>query len=328
METKMTKIPHLRICVTEKCDRRCLYCRPGGEICRTIDKKEMSLRQIFQLVEIMARHGITQLKITGGEPLIRNDIPKMIQLLNSIPGIESVEMVTRSPRAGKLARQLKEAGLSYLDFSLDSLNPFIFFRITKNGRLDALLQAIKICHREGLRLKFNMVVIKSVNDGAIPDMVEFAGRYGAILKLLDLMNMPGESHFLANYYVPFDEITKELARKAKSQNIVIPPGGCGTPMPRFEMPNGAVVIVKDARIGTWYSDVCIECENFPCQDAIMALRLTSDGYLQRCLLRDDNLIDLLSLVENMESQETIDAAVETALRTYNDAVYHEEAWKP
>jgi len=323
----MNKIPYLRICVTEKCRHRCLYCRPGGEACRVIGKKEMSLRQIKTQVEIMAAHGISNLKITGGEPLVRNDIPKMAELLLGIKGIKRIELVTRSYKAGKIAEKLKDSGLSCLNFSLDSLDPCTFFMVTGNGRLDKLLSAIRQCADSGIKLKFNMVVMKGINDHEIPKMIEYAGEYGAVLKLLDLMNMPQEAKFLSQYYMPLDVIERELGEKALKSGTVVAPGGLGTPMPVFEMPNGATVMIKDARKGTWYGNICKDCRYYQCQDALMALRLTSDGCLQRCLLRDDNLIDLLSLVEGGADRKIIDFAVKTVLQTYESAAFHKKAWK-
>jgi len=328
MEKDIEKIPHLRLCITEECDNKCFYCRPGGEACRFLGGKEMSLHQIYQLVNILARHGITHLKITGGEPLIRDDIPKMILSLRSINGIKDIHLVTRAPKAGSIADQLKEVGLSCLNFSLDSLNPYTFLRITRSGRLDLLLQAIKRAYKSNLELKFNMVVIRGINDHEIPAMIEFVGQYGATLKLLDLMNMPGDPKFLDYYYMPLDRIVEKLKTEAVHWSTERQSGGLGSPMSKFEMPSGATVLVKDARIGTWYGDTCKGCKNFPCQDAIMALRLTVDGCLQQCLLRQDNLVDLLKMVEDIESEETIDKAVDLVLCTFREAVYYEAAWKP
>lgn len=327
MPDENSKIPHLRICATEKCNNNCLYCRPGGEASRAIDKQEMSLRQIFESVSLMANHGITHLKITGGEPLVRDDIPKMIELLNTIKGIEEIQLVTRSPKVGKIANQLRDAGLHSVNFSLDTLDATNYLKINRHGRLDLLLQAIEMAHQAGLALKFNMVVMRNINDHEIESMIEFAGKYNATLKLLDLMNMPGEQQLLANHYMPFDDVIKDLNESAIKKDISRPPGGIGTPMYRFEMSNNATVLIKDARVGTWYSDVCMDCKNYPCQDAIMALRLTSDGCLQRCLLRQDNLVDILGMIERVRKKEEIDKAIDPVLETYKKAVYYKSAWK-
>ncbi|XOA43223.1 MAG: radical SAM protein [Candidatus Nealsonbacteria bacterium] len=314
--------------MTERCDNRCFYCRPGGEACRALRKKEMSLRQIYQIVKILAKHGITNITITGGEPLKRDDIPKMVQLIKSIEEIDYIRLITRSPRVGEISNQLKEAGLSCLNFSLDSLDPYIFFKITRHGELNLLLQSIERCFQSDLDLKFNMVVLRGINSKEIPAMIDFVGKYKSTLKLLDLMNMPNEPEFLINYYFPFEKTISYLKYKASKCSIDKQPGGLGTPMPKFEMPNGATVLVKDARVGTWYGDTCDKCDNFPCQDAIMALRLTNDGCLQRCLLREDNLVNILEMVENIEPKKLIDENINLVLSTFREAVYYEKAWDP
>jgi molybdenum cofactor biosynthesis enzyme MoaA len=157
-------------------------------------------------------------------------------------------------------------------------------------------------------------------------MIEYAGKYGAVLKLLDLMNMPQETRFLSQYYMPLDAIENDLAGKAQKSSLVTPPRGIGTPMPTFEMASGAIVMIKDARKGTWYGDTCKDCRHYKCQDALMALRITSDGCLQRCLLRSDNLVDLLSLLEGVADQVDIDTAIKNVLQTYEGAVFHPQAW--
>jgi len=328
MKIGIEKTPHLRICITERCALTCFYCRPGGEACRVSNKAEMTLRQIYQLVKILADRGITHLKITGGEPLLRKDIPKMVSILESVKGITNIQLVTRSHKAGNIAEQLRDSGPDSITFSMDSLDPFTFYRISQNSRLDLLLKAIKKTHKAGLNLQFNMVVMRGVNEHEITKMIEFAGRYGAVLKLLDLMNMPGDPKFLDFYYMPLDQIATDLKEKAVSYSLETQPGGLGTPMSKFLMPNGATILVKDARVGTWYGDVCKECKNFPCQDAIMALRLTADGCLQRCLLRQGNLVDLLSMVENLEPEDKIKQAIDSVLDTFRKAIYHEKAWRP
>lgn len=325
---KNNKIPHLRICVTEVCENRCLYCRPGGEACRTTNEREMSIKQIFYSVNLLAKHGISHLKITGGEPLLRSDILKLIKLIGSIEGIEDIELITRSPNVGNIASQLKELNISYLNFSLDTLDPVIYYKINHNRNIKEVLEAIDICHKAGLALKFNMVVMKGINDNEISEMIHFAGKYGAVLKLLDLVNVNQNPHFFSTHYKPFDEIIEELRKKNDHEKIIFPPGGVGTPMLKYEMSNGATVMIKDARKGTWYSDVCNGCNNYPCQDAIMALRLTSDGYLQRCLLNQGNLIDFLSMIENNENQDKIAMVLSEVLDTYRKAIYHESCWKP
>lgn len=319
------RIPHMRICVTDVCSRKCLYCRPGGETF-PVNQQLLKPEQFEQLAVIMARNGITQLKVTGGEPMLRRDIVDIVRRLTQIQGIDSCELVTRSSRAGILASQLKDAGISCLNFSIDSLNEEKYHRINGNAYLPPLLEAIGRAYKAEIPLKFNMVVMKGVNDNEIYDLIEFAGKYGAVLKLLDLMDLLDDRPNDVSLYYPLNSVVERLNAMSVSAGVLLPLG-TGTPMPQFTMANGATVLVKDARVGTWYGDVCNNCKNYPCHDAIMALRLTPRGLLQRCLLREDNLVDLWSMVEQGKSDFEIDSAVSEVLMTYANAYYIEKAWK-
>jgi cyclic pyranopterin phosphate synthase len=323
----MRRIPYLRICVTERCGLSCFYCRPGGEACRAVNGQEMSVDQIYKIVSILSGYGLSQIKITGGEPLLRNDIPEMIKKISSVKGIKNIELVTRSPRAGSLSKELVYSGLNCLNYSLDTLNPKTFLEITKTGNLLKLFDSIDLSYNSGAKIKFNMVVMRGINDHEIFNMIDFAGKYNATLKLLDLMDMPQDPLFFKKHYFSFDGITEELNKLCLNKTIRTTPGGLGTPMTTFKMPNNSTVMIKDSRTGTWYGDICKGCEYFKCQDALMALRLTSDGFLQKCLLRSDNLVDLLSVTGNGSSEELIDRIIMEALSTYQQSSYYENGWQ-
>jgi len=318
------KIPHLRICVTRDCPCRCLYCRPGGESSSLLRDNLLTPDEIKFVVGRFIKQGLTEVKITGGEPLMRDDVLDIIKGVKSFPEIKDINLITMSPKVGKLAQQLKKAGLSSVTVSLDSINKDTFRRITGMNYLPNLIEAIEQCHEAGLPIKFNTVMLRGLNEKEVPSLIQFAGRFGATLKLLDLMQVDKDSVFFKKRYLNLRPLIKNLAAMAISSDTFPCTGGLGTPMPRFIMPNGVTVLVKDATIGTWYGDVCKNCINFPCQDAIMSLRLTSDGFLQRCLIRSDNLMD----VTVMRSCCVIDELISTGLRTYQDAEYHPEAWKP
>lgn len=323
----MKRIPYLRICVTERCGLSCIYCRPGGEACRSVNGQEMSVDQIHKIISVLSNHGLSQIKITGGEPLLRNDIPEMIKSIAGVKGVKNIELVTRSPRAGSLSKELVDSGLNCLNYSLDTLDPKTFSEITKTGNLSRLLDSIELSYSSGTNIKFNMVVMRGINDHEIFDMIDFAGKYSATLKLLDLMDMPQDPLVFKKKYFSFDSICGELDKLCLNKTIRTTPGGLGTPMTTFKMPNNATVMIKDSRKGTWYGDICEDCEYSKCQDALMALRLTSDGFLQKCLLRDDNLVDLLSMLENGSSDGSIDRIISETLKTYQQSTFYKNGWK-
>jgi cyclic pyranopterin phosphate synthase len=324
------KIPQLRIAVTYPCEKACVYCRPGGEAVSTRPSKEMTVDQINLLVTTITKHGVQDVKLTGGDPILRSDIVDIVHSLKSISGVRNVELVTRHANAGKLADQLKNAGLDCLNFSLDSLDANIWSEITRTKGHEMLMDAIWAAADSGISLKINTVVIKGVNDHEITAMIEFAGRLKCQIKFLDLIvdipAFPNVSNRFGkvgkDYYFDLREIIPSLQAQSSSSDVYFQPGGLGHPMNRYVMPSGATVIIKSSRAGAWHGDVCKGCKFFPCHDALMALRLTSDGKLQYCLLREDNLVDLLGLVEGGASQAEINLAMQGVLDTYRNAVFY------
>lgn len=317
----------LRVCVTEQCQHSCIYCRPGGESCHSGSKKEMATQEVHDLVSIMVKNGIRHVKVTGGEPLLRPDIMEILIAIESIEGVESLELITRHPKSIELIDDLENLGVSCLNYSLDTLSPSTFKMVNGNNSLPGVIAAIERAHKSRMKIKINMVVMRGINDHEIPAMIKFAGENEAELKLLDLMNIPEDPDFLKNHYYDFGEIVPFLEATAIEIEHVTPPGGIGTPMPRYHLANHAIVSIKDARAGTWYDAMCVKCKHYPCQDALMALRLTADGYLQRCLIRSDTMEDLLSVFKT-EGQEAAEVVAKSVLRTFREATYAGPVWKP
>ena len=170
------KIPQLRIAITYPCEKACVYCRPGGEAVSSRPSKEMTADQINSLVTTITKHGVRDIKLTGGDPILRPDIVDIVRSLKSNPGVRDVELVTRHANAGKLVDQLKNAGLDCLNFSLDSLDAKTWSEITRTKGHEMLMEAIWAAADSEISLKINTVVIKGVNDHEIANLIEFAGR--------------------------------------------------------------------------------------------------------------------------------------------------------
>ena len=326
-----TQMPQVRIEVNFKCGKACFYCRPTGEGVAVRDLRhtagkpvqEMGLAQLIDITAILSESGVSDFKLTGGDPMLRSDIVDIVRGMKSIPGVKSLHLVTRHELAGSLAGDLKAAGLDMLNFSIDSLDPVVWQRITRVQGHERLIQSVRDAAATGIPLKLNTVVMKGVNDQEIPALIEFAGELGAELKLLDLIGdigvYPGfEDGFVERYYADLSPVVDWLAETAVTIEIVTQPGGLGHPMPRFMMPNGAIVTVKSGHFGAYYGSICDHCPLFPCWDALMALRVTPNGMLQFCLLRSDNLIDLRALLENGDVARAKDA-VNMALGVYRTA---------
>lgn len=325
----ISKVPQLRISLTVPCGKKCVYCRPGGEGFEAPREDEMTIDHVTTLAAMFVRHGVTDIKLTGGDPMLRPDIVDIVRALRAIDGVRSLHMVTRHHRAGELAGPLKAAGLDVMNFSVDSLDPHTWSAITGVKGHHLLIKAVRDAAATGITIKLNAVILSGVNHAEIPALIDFAGEFGAELKLLDLIDdIPGfppavvPPGFARDHYFDLDVVLESLRDRAVHSEIDTQPGGLGHPMPRFELASGATVLVKTSNEGAWYGEICAGCRFFPCHDALMAVRLTADGKLQYCLVRDDNLVDLRGMLDRGRADDA-EEAVRTALDVYARARFYD-----
>jgi cyclic pyranopterin phosphate synthase len=334
---KFNKIPQLRIEVTSRCGPilgkrfyyKCIYCRPGGE--GFVVEKELPIEELLEVAKQFVAAGVSHIKITGGEPFVRDE-KEMMQLVQGLSemGVTQIHLVSRSPRAGELAQELAECGLTLLNFSLDSLNPKTWCHIVQipypEGVLlhNRFLESIECASATKIpEIKINMVVLKGINDKEIREISEFARKVRAELKLEELIrDVTLYSPNIDNYYQPLNILPYQLFKEEiVREELVYQPGGLGHPMPRLFLKGGGVVTIKTYKKGAWYGDICRMCKFMPCDDALMACRLSPDGKIQICLKRHDNLIDLYSMFKN-SSQEKIRKEIKKVLKVYRNAVFY------
>lgn len=331
-------VPQIRIAINNRCQKACFYCRPAGEGSTPDGSYEMTADEIIHILKTMTEYGITDVKLTGGDPVLRSDIVELVARIKELPKVRQLDLITRHPRAGELASDLSKAGLDCLNFSLDTLDRNKYRMITGVEEHQELIDAIRVSVRHVKSIKINTVVMKGINDTEIMDLIAFCERVGVkTLKFLDLiLGMETSPRSFSNrlhkilpgknpddLYFPLDSYTDLLKPIAASFDITYQAGGLGHPMDTFTMPSGLQIQVKDARKGAWYGDICKKCSLYPCHDALMALRLTSDGKFQRCLAREDNLIDVLEILnrENGDGQ----LIIAEVLATYSTAQFEQHS---
>lgn len=315
-----THVPQLRVLVTSKCNSKCVYCRPGGET--FITNCEMSVEEIVSCVKALAKNGISSIKISGGDPLLRKDIVEIVRRIKAIPGITYVELITRHSDTVNYLSELDSVGLDCLNYSIDTLDPDKWAYI--NGRTDykTFINTISLSNSYNFRLKLNSVMC--MNDfseiQALIDYLESIG--GGTLKLLDLIGDIVTNDRICKYdfskALSADEIIEQLDLISDNKKIIYPPGGIGHPMLQYFI-GKCDVIVKSTKAGAYYHTSCKQCPHFPCYDALMALRLTPDGKLQKCLLRSDNMFDLLSNIDNSDSSQD---GIKAMLNNYTEADFY------
>jgi len=184
------RVEYLRLSVTDRCDLRCHYCMPKGF--KDFEEPPNWLRfdEIERLVSVMADMGLRKLRITGGEPLVRKDLPMLVSRLKAIPGISDLSLSTNATRLSHHAEALRTAGVDRLNVSLDTLDPERFAAITGRDCLAQVLEGLELARTLGFEpIKINMVMMSETSVGELDQMVDFCMRKGFILRLIEVMPM-------------------------------------------------------------------------------------------------------------------------------------------
>lgn len=253
---------HLRLSVTELCNIQCFYCHHEGQVC---SGEDMSLSTILAIVSDMAKLGVKHVKITGGEPLVRSDIVEIVKGIKTNPEIIDLSMTTNGLLLEKLAKPLKEAGLDRINIGCDSI-----YSDMVPKTMQRILPGIQAATEANLGpIKVNVVILKGINDSEIPEMIEYARTFKFILQLIELIPMGVEK--FDHYFVSLKDLEKELEQKA----IHIHTRSLQA-RKQYDL-EGVIVEV----VGPSKHDFCANCKK---------IRVTSDGMIKPCLMRDDNLI--------------------------------------
>lgn len=169
------KITYLRVSVTDHCNYRCHYCRDENHLTDTARNEILSYEEIAKIVRLFSELGVTKVRLTGGEPLLRKDILSLAVMLGEIPAINDIPLSTNAHLLAPIADKLKAAGINRANISIDSLDNKRFEEITRGGNLDKVIQGIDSAIQAGISpIKINMVVMRSVNDDEIEAMIDFA----------------------------------------------------------------------------------------------------------------------------------------------------------
>ncbi len=291
-------ISNVRIAVTSACDLRCIYCHREGEGengCTRDDRpSQMSKEEISELISVFAELGIKTIKITGGEPLLR---PDLLDIIRSIPPHIESSLTTNGTHLAKLAKDLKAAGLSRVNVSLDTMNRETYKQITGKDRLKDVLDGIDAALAAGLTpVKLNMVILKGMNDHEIDDFLAYVRARGEhlILQIIELMDLNGWTDDMDPAVHGNPEMVAGLEEKfAKNSSQVTTRHMHHR---RKYLVDGALVEVVRPMHNP---EFCANCNR---------LRVTSDGLLKPCLLRTGNEVSIRGL-HGDELKAAIGAAV-------------------
>ena len=267
-------ITSLRISVTSDCNLNCFYCHREG--CQAVDH-QLGLAEIKEIVEVAREFGVRKVKFTGGEPLLRNDIMDIIASVAE-QKLDDISLVTNGILLADVAHELAEVGLNRVNISLDTLDPAVFAKITGKDLIGRVLAGISAAVDADLTpVKINMVLLTGVNDGEIDRMIKYASDSGAVLQIIELLRTQDNGEIFARYHRGLENIEQKLSERA----LRIETRRLMHNRKKFILPEGEVETVKPMD----NTEFCMHCTR---------LRLTADGHLKPCLLRNDNLVDVLS----------------------------------
>ncbi|MFW5920770.1 MAG: GTP 3',8-cyclase MoaA, partial [Polyangiales bacterium] len=204
---------YLRLSVTDRCDLACVYCMPpGGEDDHGLRRELLSFEEAARLVAVFAMGGIRRVRFTGGEPLVRKDFVRMVDLVHRTTGLGDLVMTTNATRLGELARPLRDAGLRGVNVSIDTLDPARFRETTRGGELSQVLAGLRAATDVGFEVKLNAVVLRGVNDDEIERLVDFAWDMDATPRFIELMPLGEAAKLPRDRFTSNDELIARLAR--------------------------------------------------------------------------------------------------------------------
>lgn len=205
---------YLRLSVTDRCDLACVYCMPpGGELDHALRRDLLSFEEAARVVAVFARGGISRVRFTGGEPLVRKDVVRLIALVHEQTGIDDLVLTTNATRLSELAGDLRRAGLSGVNVSIDTLDATRFRDVTRGGELGPVLAGIRAAIDAGFEVKLNTVAMRGVNDDEIERIVDFAWDLGITPRFIELMPIGEGAHLPGEMFVSADEIVRRLEHK-------------------------------------------------------------------------------------------------------------------
>lgn len=284
------KVDYLRISVTDRCDFRCVYCM--AEEMSFVPRAEiLTLEELTLVCQAFTELGVRKIRLTGGEPLIRSNLPSLIRNISPLPGLEELAMTTNGSRLVRFGEELYQAGLQRINVSLDSLNPARFKKITRTGNLQDVLNGIDAAKAAGFNnLKINSVILKGRNDDEILDLADYACRNELDLTFIEEMPLGQiDEHERSECFISSAEIRDRLAT-------------CYPLTPSSASSGGPSRYYNVKGTKSRFGFISPHSDNF-CS-ACNRVRVTAEGMLLLCL-GNENSVDLKAIVRKHPGDVTV-----------------------
>ncbi|MDR9436382.1 MAG: GTP 3',8-cyclase MoaA [Thiohalophilus sp.] len=267
------RIEYVRLSVTDRCDLRCKYCMPEGF--KDFEEPEdwLTPDEIERVIGAFGRLGTRRVRVTGGEPLVRKNLPGLVARLAALPGIEDLSLSTNATRLDKHGQALFDAGVSRINVSLDTLKPERFKEITQ-GKLEKVLNGLMAAKQAGFHpIKINMVVMKGVNDDEVQDMVDFCIEHDFTLRFIETMPVGETGRAATDQYISLQDVKARLAEQYELIPGMMPGGG---PARYVQVAGTELRIGFITPISQHFCETCNR------------VRLSVDGTLYMCLGQEES----------------------------------------
>ena len=288
------KVEYLRLSVTDRCDFRCVYCMTEDP-CFLPKDHVLHLEELAWIAQAFTELGVTKIRLTGGEPLVRTDCDQLVSPLGKLPGLTDLSMTTNGSRLTKFAKPMFAAGLKRLNISLDTLNPTLFTQLTRNGKLDRVIDGIDAAIAAGFeRIKINAVILKQQNDNEVIDLVDFCRDRRLGIAFIEEMPLGEIDERKRARHCSSDEVKAIIESRYPLQLSSKRTGG---PARYYTMADSPIHI---GFISPHSHNFCHECNR---------VRVTVEGQLLLCL-GNEHAVDLKSIVREFPADiERLKAAI-------------------
>jgi GTP 3',8-cyclase len=273
---------NLRISVTDRCNIRCFYCMPETDV-HFVERREiLDFEEIERFARIAAGLGITKIRVTGGEPLVRRDLPELIGRLSAIPGIHDLALTTNGVLLAEQAQALYDAGLRRLNVHIDTLDRARFLKITRRDDLPKVLEGLEAAKRAGFRIKLNAVAVKNLVEDDIVPLARFARENNFEVRYIEFMPLDAQNLWDRSKVLLADDMIAALSREI-SPLTPIPDPDPRAPATEYRYADGGGMVGFIASVSRPF---CLNCNR---------IRLTADGKLRYCLfaIEEDDVKGLM-----------------------------------
>jgi len=293
-------IDYLRVSITDRCNLRCIYCMPLGGVTKLEHQGILSYEEFLRLIQVGLDIGISKVRLTGGEPLVRKGVTDFCRRLASLPGLRSLSLTTNGILLDEFAQDLYDAGIHRVNISLDTLQHQKFLRITRRDEFDRVWRGILTASRVGFDpIKINAVVMRGINDDEIIDLARLTLDRPYHVRFIEFMTINNDNNWVLQHYVSADEILAKLGEVAALEQVSSE--YTNGPARHFRWPGAAGMIGVISPVSHHFCPACNR------------IRLTADGKLRNCLFSDQE-VDIKSPLRrgatNAELSRILRASVE------------------